>query len=189
MRKLKIAVLTDYAHVPRFALSAIDEITDCTELTVFSCTNTRIKRRPIKHGAYYALNLLSIRNTLTTTVSIELSRKHVVRTITFASGWEGNWQTLPEDVLQEIRQSRFDVIIKVGMYLLKVPPQAELPVPILSFHHGDPDHYRGRPAGFWETLYRERTMGQIVQVISNELDAGPVVAFAETKVYPYPLQW
>ena len=27
-------------------------------------------------------------------------------------------------------------------------------LPILSFHHGDPSKYRGRPAGFYEILNR-----------------------------------
>jgi hypothetical protein len=66
-----------------------------------------------------------------------------------------------------------------------VPPPERLAAPILSYHHGDPDRFRGRPAGFWEMMAAEPVMGQIVQVIGNRLDAGRIVAFAETKVFPW----
>ena len=33
------------------------------------------------------------------------------------------------------------------MNLLRIDENLKLP-PILSFHHGDPSKYRGRPAGF-----------------------------------------
>jgi hypothetical protein len=71
------------------------------------------------------------------------------------------------------------------MGLLRVPPDERLPVPILSWHHGDPDVYRGRPAGYWEMVHGHPVMGQIIQVLGNRLDAGKVVAFAETRVLPY----
>ena len=55
----------------------------------------------------------------------------------------------------------------------------------LSFHHGDPSKYRGRPAGFYEILNGELTSGIIVQKLSNQIDAGKIFAFAESKVINY----
>lgn len=185
MQTLKVAILTDHALVPRFGLEALDELQGCASITVFSCTNTRLKRRPSRHLAYYLLNLFSIRNPLTRVVPVAQSHKSVDREVRFESRYKGAWQELPEDVVDELASSGFDVIIKFGMGLLIVPPSERLRIPILSFHHGDPDAYRGRPAGFWEMLHGRPTVGQIVQILSNELDAGKVVAFAETKVHPH----
>ena len=56
---------------------------------------------------------------------------------------------------------------------------------VLSFHHGNPSKYRGRPAGFYEILNGEKKSGVIVQKLNNELDAGTVYAFAESKVFNY----
>ena len=56
---------------------------------------------------------------------------------------------------------------------------------ILSYHHGDPSKYRGRPAGFYEILNGEKSIEIIVQRLSNELDAGDVYAFAELKIINY----
>ena len=103
----------------------------------------------------------------------------------FRSGYDGLWQELPPEIVAALNSGGFDVILKFGLGLLRVPPSDKLGIPILSFHHGDPDHYRGRPAGFWEIADAAATMGQVVQVITNRLDAGGVVAFAETRIMPW----
>lgn len=185
MRELKIAVIADHDMVARFTLDALDELRGCDSVTVYSCTNTRLKRNALKHGAYYALNLLTIRNPMTRTVPIAQSRKRIDEVISFESGYEGAWQTLPDHVIDDIAARGFDIVLKFGMGLMRIPPPERLAVPILSYHHGDPDLYRGRPAGFWETVEGTPAMGQIVQILSNKLDAGRVVAFAETKVFSH----
>ena len=180
---LKLAVITDGEALQRFALEAVNAVVGCDEVAIFSCTNTRLRRRPVKHGFYYALNLLTVVNPWTRSVPLERLTKRVSRAASFESGYEGAWQTLPAETVRELRE--YDLILKFGMGLLRVPPAEELPVPILSYHHGDPDKYRGRPGGFWEIMSGEPAMGQIVQAIGNKLDAGQVLAFAETKVLPW----
>lgn len=182
---LRVAVITDGAAVPRFGLEALDALSGCDSVTVFACTNTRFTRRAVKHGAYYLLTLLVARNPWTRTVPLRSGSKRIDRVVEFESGWEGAWQTLPDPVIDAIREGGFDVVLKFGMGLLRIPPPERLPVPILSWHHGDPDLYRGRPAGYWEMVHGHPVMGQIVQVLGNRLDAGKVVAFAETRVVPY----
>jgi len=171
--------------VQKFARDALDAVEGCDEVTLFSCTNTHRRKQAVKHGLYYALNLLSVRNAETRGVPVGGGAKRIAETIEFESEYDGVWQRLPTHIIERLREGGFDVILKFGLGLLRVPPADELPVPILSYHHGDPDHYRGRPAGFWETADGKGVMGQIVQVIGNKLDAGRVVAFAETKVHSY----
>lgn len=181
MPELKVAVIVDRAQVQKFGLRALDELRGCDEITVFSCRNTRIGKKPFRHGAYYALNLLTVRNPLARAVPVAETKKRIAAMVEFDSGYEGAWQTLPPEIVQ--RLAGFDLIVKLGMGLLRVPPAEVLPPPILAWHHGDPDHYRGRPAGFWEMANRAPVMGQIVQILSNKLDGGRVVAFAETRVH------
>lgn len=184
-RPLKVAVIADGLTVPRFNLEALNALSGCDSVTVFACTNTRVARKPFRHGAYYGLNLLTLRNRWTRPAPLASGEKRIDRLVEFQSGYEGAWQSLPEAVIDEIREGGFDVVLKFGMGLLRVPPAERLPVPILSYHHGDPDLYRGRPAGYWEMVHGHPVMGQIVQVLSNRLDAGRVVAFAETRILPY----
>ncbi len=182
---IKVGVITDGATVPRFGLEALNALSGCEAVTVFACTNTRFSRKPLRHGAYYLLNLVTLRNRWTRPVPLEAGSKRIERVVEFESEWEGAWQRLPNAVVDEMREGGFDVVVKLGMGLLRIPPPERLPVPILSWHHGDPDLYRGRPAGYWEMVDGRSVMGQIVQVLGNRLDAGKVVAFAETRVLPY----
>lgn len=182
---LKVAVITDGAAVPRFGLEALDALSGCEAVTVFACTNTRFTRKAVKHGAYYLLTLLVARNPWTKAVPLQSGSKRIERVVEFESGWEGAWQTLPDAIVDALAAGGFDVVLKFGMGLLRIPPPDRLPVPILSWHHGDPDRYRGRPAGYWEMVHGHPVMGQIVQVLGNRLDAGKVVAFAETRVIPH----
>ena len=56
---------------------------------------------------------------------------------------------------------------------------------ILSFHHGDPERYRGRPAGFYELYNNERAVGIVVQKLSNKLELGQILAKGYSKTYHY----
>ncbi|MEP7221520.1 MAG: hypothetical protein ABI673_02505 [Novosphingobium sp.] len=150
------------------------------ELSLLVCTNTRLKRQPLRYPLYYALNLLAVRNPLTRSVPLGALTARIAGQRAFASGQDGAWQVLPDEIVDHIAASGAQAVIKLGMGLMRVP--ARLSVPILSWHHGDPAHFRGRPAGFWELLAGRETIGQIVQVIGNRLDAGAIVAFAETRV-------
>lgn len=176
---LRLAVIVDDGRLQRFALEALDAVTLADSITVYSCTNTLLRRRLFRHGAYYGLNLLTVRNRMTQFVGIASGKKRILRTTPFEALSDGGWQTLPPEIADELRA--FDVVLKFGMGLLRVPDR--LTTPILSYHHGDPDQFRGRPAAFWEMTQNVPTLGQVVQVIGNRLDAGKVVAFAETKVY------
>lgn len=182
-RPLKIAVIVDNHALSRFERDVIDAIRDCDSISVFSCRNTRTRKRPLQHGAYYALNLLAVRNAQTRRVAVATSNKAVGESIEFDSIYDGAWQSLPPAVIERMRDLAPDVILRFGMSLMRVPP--DLGAPILSYHHGDPDKYRGRPAGFYELINGEPAVGQIVQVLSDRLDAGAVVAYAETRAMPH----
>jgi hypothetical protein len=180
MSNIRLAIITDGRTAPRFMLDALRTVDGCDEISVFACTNTHHRKQPLKHGLYYALNLVSVRNRLTKSLPVEECGKRIARIVEFEAEQDGIWQRLPETILDEL--GGFDIIVKIGMGLLRVPPPERLAAPILSYHHGDPARFRGRPAGFWEMVERVPVMGQIVQRLGNRLDAGEVLAFAETKV-------
>ena len=77
-----------------------------------------------------------------------------------------------------------EVVIKFGMNLLKITKDISS-YKILSFHHGDPSKYRGRPAGFYEMLHDDDKVGVIVQLLSNGIDEGDVYAFSEAQIFNY----
>jgi hypothetical protein len=183
MHALKIALLIDDGALACFERAALLTVADGATIEVFSCTNTRHRRRPFRHGLYYLLNAFSIRNRWSRPVPLEGSDLPIAGRVDFEAEEEGSWQSLPAAVLARLRAAAPDVILKFGMGLLRVPDG--IGAPILSYHHGDPDKYRGRPAGFYELLNGEAVMGQIVQKLGNRLDAGEVLAFGETRVFAH----
>ena len=181
MSGIRLALIVDNRSLTRWQVDALRLLGSQPKL-VLSCTNTRLRRRWVKHGLYYVLNIFSIRNAWTRKAALQ-DHFDDLEIIDFESEYEGVWQRLPDCVVDRIRGARPDAILKFGMSLMRVPEG--LDIPILSYHHGDPDQYRGRPAGFYELLQRRSSMGQIVQIISNKLDSGTVVAFARTRVHQH----
>lgn len=180
---MRIGVLIAGDRVAPWQRAALKLLPPKTQVVVLLATSAGpiAPRQLPKYGAYYALNLLSIRENKVRI--LDLFENPLI--IEFEPETDGNWARLPESLLRQIRDANLDAIIKFGLSLLRVPPTTQLSVPILSYHHGDPREYRGRPAGFYETKHRRESVGQIVQQISNKLDAGRILAFGETPVFPF----
>jgi hypothetical protein len=177
--KVRAAIILDNLALSKWQLDALNEASDLLEVTtILNCKNTTTKKRPVKNFLYYLINAASLKNHLTRKTPYHITNENV---IDFDSEFEGAWQRIPKDVVQKLKQDNISLVIKFGMNLLRINSHLE-GLDILSFHHGDPSKYRGRPAGFYEILNHEKTSGVIVQKLSNKLDAGEILAFAQTKV-------
>ena len=58
---------------------------------------------------------------------------------------------------------------------------------ILSFHHGDPEKYRGRPAGFYEVLNKEERLGFIVQKLRFALSGRKILIIKPILIVKIPI--
>jgi hypothetical protein len=181
---VKVGVFVDHDGLAAWQADALRRLGPDVAFVIYDCLNSRPERRRLRFALYYLLNLFTVRNPLTRRADVPADL-HMLACRPFESEWEGVWQRLPGALLKQIRGDAPDVLVKFGMGLLRVPDATELPVPILSYHHGNPERFRGRPAGFYEMLSGERVMGQVVQRLSNALDSGEVAATAETRVVPH----
>lgn len=180
---IKVALLVDDMGLKRWQQQALAEVADHLEITaVLNCTNTHHRRRLARHFGYYVLNGLALRNPLTR--SQPLTGIGDCPRIDFASRYQGAWQRLPGEVTQRLKDEGVTLVIKFGMSLLRIDEALD-GLDVLSFHHGDPERYRGRPAGFYELLHREEKVGIIVQKLSNTLDGGEVLCRAYSKIHPH----
>ena len=182
MGRTTIGVIVDNGQLARWQADALRTLTSDHDLIVYNCLNSRAGKRRPRHALYYLLNLGTVRNAQTRRGPIPPDIRPVA-TVDFESVHDGSWQSLPNSLIDRIRADQPTVLVKFGMGLLTVPPKSDLPTPILSYHHGDPSAFRGRPAGFYELLTGAERMGQVVQTLSNELDAGAIAAFAETRIH------
>ena len=180
--KIRTAILLDNGEISKWQKDALEYAKDLLEIkAIINCNNTHIKRNLKKNFLYYILNFLSLRNSESKKRPFYTSESRV---LSFNSEYDGMWQKIPDELLKQLDIGGIDLIIKFGMNLLKI--EGELfKHTILSFHHGDPSKYRGRPAGFYEILNDEKKIGIIVQKLSNKLDAGKIYSFTETKVVDF----
>jgi hypothetical protein len=89
---------------------------------------------------------------------------------------KGRWSHyFTDEDVERIRQHRLDFILRFAFEIIrgKVLDAAEYGV--WSFHHGDPAHYRGGPACFWEVYDGAPLTGAILQRLTHRLDAGVIL--------------
>jgi len=80
-----------------------------------------------------------------------------------------------KDDVVKLKEFELDVIIRFGFRILKGDILNTAKLGIWSHHHGDNRVFRGTPPGYWEYFKNEGTIGAILQVVSEELDAGIVI--------------
>lgn len=85
--------------------------------------------------------------------------------------------------VNEIKKEKVDVFIRLGFRILRGSVLTEISkFGIWSFHHGDYKINRGSPAGFWEFLENDYVTGQVLQILTEELDNGLILndSFSQT---------
>lgn len=180
--RMRVAILCNGRDLALWQARAVERIARDHDILLLTTDAAAPARRRVGHALYYALNLVTVRNRLTRRVAFPDGKVAITAAKAFTPRFDGAWAVLPDELIEWIGEQRVDAIVKFGLNLLRIPPADRLQVPILSYHHGDPRRYRGRPAGFYEMLAGESVVGQVVQVLSNRLDAGQVVAFAESRL-------
>lgn len=93
-----------------------------------------------------------------------------------------------DEAIAEIRKYEPDVVIRFGFRILKGDILDVARFGVVSFHHGDPDIFRGGPACYWESALAKRKTGSILQVLSSDLDGGFVLrrSYTATNIFsPY----
>ena len=182
-KKLQIGLIVDSDSIDRWQFDAVANCSDIVEInTIIYCQNSQSKKNLLKHVLYYLLNLLSIRNRQTTQVAWSKLTSTSSQIIKFNCQQTGNWQTIDVTTQEKLAEKNLDLIVKFGMNLLKDPNLLRAKYGVLSFHHGDPTKFRGRPAGFYELKQHADEIGAVVQELSNHLDAGQMRAFGKYQI-------
>ena len=80
--------------------------------------------------------------------------------------------------VERLRALKLDVILRFGFRILRGEALTVARHGIWSFHHGDSTEYRGGPPYIWELIEGNPRSGVVLQVLREQLDAGPVLARA-----------
>jgi len=81
-----------------------------------------------------------------------------------------------DDDIAQIKKYEIDVFVRLGFRILRGDILRASKYGIWSFHHGDNAVNRGGPAGAWEVFEGWDTTGVILQILSEELDGGTILA-------------
>jgi hypothetical protein len=81
----------------------------------------------------------------------------------------------PPEALETIRAKNLDVLLRFGFNILKGDILKAARYGVWSYHHGDNDFFRGGPPHFWELCEEAPLSGVILQVLTEDLDAGLVL--------------
>ena len=93
----------------------------------------------------------------------------------------------PDEAVARLREQSLDVLLRFGFRILKGDALSSARYGVWSFHHGDNTINRGGPAGFWEVMEGHQATGAVLQRLTEQLDAGHVIArsFAATEVLSF----
>ncbi len=87
----------------------------------------------------------------------------------------GHSQHFTSADLQRLRDLGCDVLLRFGFNILRGEVLRIPRYGIWSFHHGDEQHYRGGPPGFWEIMRGDPVTGAVLQRLTERLDGGIVL--------------
>ena len=82
----------------------------------------------------------------------------------------------PEEAVAAVRAKDLHVLLRFGFNILRGDILKAARYGVWSFHYGDNDYYRGGPAHLWEMIEGNPLSGVVLQVLTEELDAGQVLA-------------
>lgn len=106
--------------------------------------------------------------------SIELRFKNFER-IKLEPKKQGIAQLIVKDDLEKLKKLKLDFILRFGFGILKGEILNLPNYGVWSFHHGNPESFRGGPPSFWEFLKSKNTNGLILQRLNEQLDAGEIL--------------
>ncbi|NNG16068.1 MAG: hypothetical protein HKM89_06265, partial [Gemmatimonadales bacterium] len=93
-----------------------------------------------------------------------------------------------DDDIRRIRELDLDVILRFGFRLLRGAILGCARYGVWSYHHGDNRQYRGGPPCFWEVAEGNTVSGSMLQVITEELDAGQVLYRSYGRTDPHSVR-
>jgi hypothetical protein len=74
-----------------------------------------------------------------------------------------------------VRACDLDMILRFGFRILRGEALSTARYGVWSYHHGDNLRYRGMPALFWELYENYPASGVVLQILTDDLDAGKVI--------------
>ncbi|WP_051356426.1 glucosamine inositolphosphorylceramide transferase family protein [Azorhizobium doebereinerae] len=198
--KLRIGLLVDGDYVTAAAAAVIEHVRACdfAEIVlivrqegaqagflkhrsllarIFRMLRDRALRRRFCYAAYTKLeDWIAGDSTLDPLRMVDCSRAFAgIESLTVQPQTKGFVHRFPPEAVEAIRAHRIDVLLRFGFNILRGDILGAARYGIWSYHHGDPEFYRGAPPQFWEMAERNPLSGAVLQILDEQLDGGLVL--------------
>jgi hypothetical protein len=203
-RELRIGVMLDDRLVPRWIDLILRQIASQDflrlSLVVLNADHGRARRRPLPQRVWASRHLLLYRlwEWLDALVysepgdafePVDASRLDGVPVIETRPLSPRPWEhRFDDDALAQIRAADLDVLLRFGFRIVRGDILRAARFGVWSFHHGDNRSYRGGPSFFWEMYDGNPVTGTMLQILTDELDAGRVIYRSYSATDPVSLR-
>lgn len=179
-RPLRVGLLLDGERVSAWQRLAIERVRAlaCAELVlvVMNATPGRGGQVPLAYRLYRVLDRRLFRAKPDAFATVEIGDLLTgVPRLRVLPSLSRHCDRFSAEDLTQIRSHAPDVLIRFGFRILRGEVLRAAPLGVWSWHHGDPDRYRGGPPGFWEVMDQAPATGAILQRLSDDLDNGLVL--------------
>ena len=86
--------------------------------------------------------------------------------------------------IDQLRAADLDVMLRFGFNIIRGDILSCARYGVWSYHHGDNREYRGAPDFFWEMYEGNPVTGMLLQVLTEDLDAGHILCAR----FPQPIR-
>lgn len=192
---LRIGLLLNGGLQPAWVAEVLDQISrsNFARVELVVCNGEQRARKPLLRRAFETLRSPKARRELLFRLYALWDRRRIAgpgdpHRPTDCSGllkdaeWmqvaplrKGPIDRFPGEAIERIRGLELDVLLRFGFNILRGEILQAARHGIWSFHHGDNEFYRGRPPCFWELLEGNPITGAMLQVLTEDLDAGKVL--------------
>ena len=188
--RLRIGVLCDGNHLSAWQAKALREVLKLNSakiaLLIFNGepptapepVHAKLKRNIANDTLIWRIyERLVLNKKVSATHEVEFPKElQDVPRLTVIPGRHGKFRrSLAVEDVDALRRQNLDVLIRFGFGILTGEILNVARYGIWSFHHGDPQEFRGAPPGFWEIHNRATVTGVVLQRLTEKLDGGIVL--------------
>ncbi len=195
MSRLRVGVLLDSEVVPAWVAAVLEQVDSSSAadvaLLVVNAAPRRHRRLPIRllrnlrrllYVLYERLDYRCFRVPKDAFARVDLSERFAaVKRLParpVASGRFG--ERFDERTIAALEAEQLDVILRFGFGILHGEVLSSARYGVWSFHHGDNHRYRGGPPHFWEIYDGNPVTGTVLQILTEDLDAGRTIYRSQT---------
>lgn len=177
--KLRVGILCDGLAFKHWQAECIRQVlavygVELVLLIIQDKAQATDRKPSIKHGLYRWFKRKRLKAKALVPEDLTDVLSAVPRILCRPSGSSMAQRFDPKD-LAIIRSHGPDVLLRFGFGVLAGEVLTLATHGIWSYHHGDEEEYRGRPAGFWEIVHGEPVTGVTLQRLTDKVDAGLVL--------------